>query len=152
MILIEILVVLAVLAILMLLALPTYLDKLLRDQITEALPLADVLKPPVEAAWRASEPLPADNAAAGLPAPEKIVNERVKSVTLEEGAIHIRFGNRAHQSLQDKVLTIRAAGVPDARVVPLAWLCAAAPVPGNMAAQGENRTTVPAAILPVRCR
>ncbi len=150
--LIELLAVLAVAAILMMIALPTYLDRLVREQVAEALALAELAKVPLQAAWRAGQPLPADNEAAGLPPADKIVNQRVHSVALENGAIHIRFGNRAHRALQDKVLTIRAAGVPDARVVPLAWLCAGAAVPGNMQAQGEDRTSVPAGMLPLRCR
>jgi type IV pilus assembly protein PilA len=150
--LIELLVGISVLAILLLIALPSYLDKLVREQVVEALALADVAKPPVQAAWRSGAELPADNAAAGLPVAEQIVNQRVKSVVLEEGAIHIHFGNQAHGQLQGKVLTVRPAGVRQARVVPLVWLCAAAPVPQQMAALGENRTTVPPGMLPLRCR
>jgi type IV pilus assembly protein PilA len=150
--LLELMVTIAVVAILMLIALPSYLDKLVREQVTEALPLADVLKPAVEAAWRAGGPLPADNAAAGLPPPDKIVNQRVRSVTLADGAIHIAFGNSAHRLLQGKVLTVRPAGVEDARIVPLTWLCGGAAVPEKMAPLGENRTSVPAGLLPLRCR
>jgi type IV pilus assembly protein PilA len=150
--LLELMVALAVLAILMLIALPSYLDRQVRAQIAEALPLADIAKPAVDAAWRTGAALPADNAAAGLPPPEKIVNQRVKAVTLDHGAIHILFGNQAHRGLQDKVLTLRPAGVEDARVVPLAWLCGAAKTPDKMTAQGENRTSIPTGLLPLRCR
>jgi type IV pilus assembly protein PilA len=76
----------------------------------------------------------------------------VQSVTLENGAIHIAFGNRAHKTLQGKVLTLRPAGVDDARVVPLAWLCGHAPAPDKMTALGQDRTTVPPGMLPLRCR
>jgi type IV pilus assembly protein PilA len=150
--LLEIVTVLAVIAILAMIALPSYMDRIVREQVAEALPLADLLKPPVESAWRANQPLPADNAAASLPPAEKIVNTRVQSVTLENGAIHIAFGNSAHGKLRGKVLTLRPAGVPDARVVPVTWLCASAAVPDKMAVQGENRTTVPRGVLPLRCR
>jgi type IV pilus assembly protein PilA len=150
--LMELMVALAVLVILMLIALPSFLDRQLREQIAEAVPLADLAKPAVEAAWRAGTALPADNAAAGLPAPEKIVNQRVKAVTLDHGAVHILFGNQAHKSLQDKVLTVRPAGVEDARIVPLAWLCGAAKVPDKMTVQGADKTSVPAPLLPLRCR
>jgi type IV pilus assembly protein PilA len=150
--LMELMVTMAVLVILMLIALPSFLDKQVRDQIAEALPLADIAKPAVEAAWRAGTALPADNAAAGLPEPEKIVNQRVKAVTVDHGAVHILFGNQAHRSLQGKVLTLRPAGVEDARIVPLAWLCAGAKVPDKMTAQGENKTSLPAPMLPMRCR
>lgn len=150
--LIEMLAVLAVIAILAMIALPSYIDRIVREQVVEALPLADLAKPAVEAAWRAGTPLPADNAAAGLPAADKIVSSRVKSVTVDRGAIHIAFGNQANRVLQGKVLSLRPAGVEDARIVPVTWLCAGAAVPGKMTAQGENRTNVPAGLLPMRCR
>lgn len=144
--------VLAVAAILLMIALPGLLERNVREQVAEALPLADLAKTASETAWRNGQPMPADNAAAGLPPPDRIVNQRVQSVTVENGAIHIAFGNQAHRSLRDKVLTLRPAGVPDARVVPVAWVCGAAPVPQPMVVQGENRTSVPPALLPLRCR
>ncbi|WP_299797835.1 pilin [Ramlibacter sp.] len=148
----ELMMVLAVIAVLALIALPSYIDRIVRQQIDEALPLADLAKPPVEAAWRVGTPLPHDNAAAGLPPPEKIVNQVVQSVTLEDGAIQIHFGNRAQHSLQGKTLTLRPAGVVDARIVPLTWLCGRAGAPPQMTAQGEDRTNVPGPYLPLRCR
>lgn len=150
--LIELMVAMAVLVILLLAALPGYSDKLVREQVVEALPLADLAKLPIELAWRLEQPLPADNAAAGLPAADKIVNQRVNAVTVEHGAIHIQFGNQAHKLLQGKVLTVRPAGVDDARVVPVTWLCGPSPVPEKMTAQGENRTSVSVGLLPRRCR
>ncbi|HVZ43022.1 MAG TPA: pilin [Ramlibacter sp.] len=150
--LIEVMTALAVLVILLLIALPSYIDKLVRDQIGEALPLAEVVKPAVEAAWRAGLPLPADNAAAGVPPANKIVNAVVSSVTLENGAIHIVFGNSAHNSIKGRTLTLRPAVVQDTRAVPVAWLCASAAVPGQMVAKGVDRTDVPVALLPLRCR
>jgi type IV pilus assembly protein PilA len=150
--LIELMMVLAIIAILALIALPSFQDRIIRNQIREALPLADLAKPPVQAAWAASQPLPADNAAAGLPAPDRIVNQLVQSVALSDGAIHMTFGQRANGALQGKTLTLRPAVVEDARIVPITWLCGAAPVPNNMTARGEDRTTVPARFLPPRCR
>jgi len=86
---IEALAVIAVIAILATLALPSYLDKIIRDQVVEALPLADIAKAPIAAAWATSQPLPADNAAADLPAPDKIVNYVVSAVAVRSGAIDI---------------------------------------------------------------
>jgi type IV pilus assembly protein PilA len=150
--LIEMMVVVAVIAILALMAFPTYQDKLVRDQIAEALPLADIVKAPVGASWALLRSFPADNAAAALPSPEKIVSNLVSAVALEEGAIHITFGNRANGALRGKVLTLRPAVVDDAPVVPIAWVCGSAPVPGNMTAKGANRTSVPPNYLPLKCR
>jgi type IV pilus assembly protein PilA len=142
----------AVVGILALIALPTYIDKIVRDQIAEALPLADIAKQPINAAWALGADLPADNAAAGLPAADKIVNSLVSSVTVQDGAIHIRFGNRAHRALNGKTLSLRPAVVEDTRIVPVAWLCGKAPVPAQMSARGVDRTDVPAGLLPMRCR
>jgi len=44
---IELLVILGVIAVLLLMAIPSYQHKLVRDQIVEALPLADIAKKPV---------------------------------------------------------------------------------------------------------
>lgn len=145
-------VVIGVIAVLALIALPTFIDKLVRDQINEALPLADVAKPPIAAAWAQGLPWPADNAAAGLPPADKIVNTLVSSVAVQDGAIHMVFGNRAHGALKGKTLTLRPAVVEDARVVPVAWICGKAPVPGKMTVQGSDRTDIPAGLLPLRCR
>jgi type IV pilus assembly protein PilA len=150
--LIELMVTIAVIAILALIALPSYVDRLARDQVAEALPLASVLEPAVQAAWTAHQPLPADNAAAAAPPAEKIVNEMVSSVALENGAIHITFGHRASKALQGHVLTVRPAVVEDAPAVPIAWLCGHSPPPSPMVAKGEDRTNVPAGYLPLRCR
>jgi len=150
--LIEMMVVLAIICILALMAYPTYQDKFVRDQINEALPLADLAKAPVAASWMLLRTLPADNAAAGLPPPEKLVSNLVSSVALEGGAIHITFGNRAAAALKGKVLTLRPAVVEDAQIVPVAWVCASASVPGNMIARGVNRTTIPSPYLPGKCR
>jgi type IV pilus assembly protein PilA len=150
--LIELMVVVAIIAILALMAYPTYQDKLVRDQITEALPLTDIVKAPVAAAWMLLRVLPADNAAAALPPPEKIVSNLVSSVALENGAIHITFGNQANGLLRGKMLTLRPAVVDDAPVVPVAWVCGLAQVPGNMSAKGANRTNLPANLLPLKCR
>jgi len=150
--LIEVMAAVGIVAILALMMLPTYFDSAIRAQIAEALPLADLAKKPVAASWAAAQPLPADNAAAALPPAEKIVSDLVASVSVEEGAIHIRFGNRANSRIRGKLLTLRPAVVEDARVVPVTWVCGFAPVPEKMALKGTNRTDVPASYLPMRCR
>lgn len=143
---------LAIIAILALMTVPSIQTRLVREQIVEAVKLADMAKPPVAAAWRASEALPEDNAAAGLPAADKIVGTYVSGLTLEDGAIHIRFGNSANGAIQGKTLSLRPAVVEDTPMVPVAWVCAHGPVPGNMTARGLDRTDVPPEFLPLNCR
>lgn len=149
---IELMVVIGIVAILALMALPSYQEKFVRDQIAEALPLADIAKPPVAAAWSTGQPLPADNAAAGLPVADKIVNNFVAAVTIKSGAIHMTFGNRANKILRGKTLSLRPAVVEDAPIVPVTWVCGFAEGPAKMTVKGENRTDVPLAYLPLKCR
>jgi type IV pilus assembly protein PilA len=150
--LIEMLAAVAVIAILALIAVPGFQDRIVRTQIVEAVPLADVAKRPIAAAWAASAPLPADNAEAGLPPPEKIVSTLVSAVAVEQGAVHVRFGNQANGALRGRVLSFRPAVVEDAPVVPVSWICGHAPVPDKMSARGPDRTDVPRNFLPLNCR
>lgn len=149
---VEMMVVIGVIATLALMTLPTYIEKTVRDQVIEALPLADIAKPPVSVAWALMQALPADNAAAGLPAADKIVNNYVSAVTVQDGAIHMTFGNRVNKSLNGKILTLRPAVVADAPAVPVAWVCGNASVPDKMTVKGVNKTDVPPLFLPNKCR
>jgi type IV pilus assembly protein PilA len=149
---VEMMVVVGVMAILALMMVPTYNDRLIREQVNEALPLADLAKKPVAAAWAVAQAFPTDNAAAGLPPREKIVSDLVSAVAVEGGSINITFGNRANNQIRGKVLTLRPAVVEDAPVVPVTWLCGFAAVPEKMTAKTPNRTDIPKEYLPIKCR
>ena len=149
---IEMMVVVGIVAILALMMIPGYLDRLIRDQIVEALPLADIAKAPVAASWTIAQVFPADNTAAGLPVAEKIVNNFISALSVQSGAIHITFGNRANGNLRGKVLTLRPATVDDAPIVPVTWVCGYAAAPAKMTVKGENKTNIPMNYLPFLCR
>jgi len=150
--LLELMVVVGIVAILALLAIPTYQDKFVRDQIAEALPLADIAKPPVALSWALVQSFPADNAAAGLPVADKIVNNYINSVAIQGGAINITFGNHANRVVVGKILTLRPAVVEDAPIVPVTWVCGYATAPEKMTVKGENKTNIPPGWLPLKCR
>jgi len=145
-------VVVAIIAILALVAMPSYQGKLVRDQIIEGSSLASLAKAPISGYWSASKTLPPDNASLGLPVADKIVSNLVRAVTVQDGAIHITYGNRANGVLRDKTLTLRPAVVDDAPIVPVAWVCAFAKGPDKMTVRGENKTDIPREYLPVNCR
>ena len=149
---VEMLVVVTIIAILALMAVPSFQDQIVRDQINTALPLADIAKPPNAASWAMLQTFPPDNAGAGLPAADKIVNNAISSVAVQDGAIHITFGNRANGLINGKILTLRAAVVEDAPVVPLTWVCGYAEAPDKMTLHGQNRTNIQAGFLPFACR
>lgn len=150
--LIEMIVVMAIIAILALMLVPTYQDKIIRDQIVEAVPLADIAKKRIEASWSATHTFPHNNKSAGLPPADKIVNNYISATLVQDGAIHITFGNSANAQIVGKTLTIRPAIVPDAPIVPIAWVCGNAVGPDKMTVRGENRTNVLLTYLPFNCR
>ncbi len=150
---IEALVVVAIIGVLALMAVPGLQERIVRDQVTQAYPpLLTAVRPPLEAAWAATQTFPADNAAAGLPVAEKIVNNQISSVTIANGVINMTFGNNASGALKGKILSIRPAVVDDAPVVPVTWICGNAAWPPQMAVKGENKTNIPSVFLPVDCR
>jgi type IV pilus assembly protein PilA len=148
----ELMAVVAIVAILAMLAMPSYLDRIVRDQIKEALPLADIARQPIAASWALMQVFPADNAVAGLPPAEKIVANYVSALAVEDGAIHITFGNRVNRTIAGKILTLRPAVVADAPVVPVAWVCGYAEAPEKMTITGKNLTNIPQPLLPIECR
>jgi type IV pilus assembly protein PilA len=150
--LIELMIVLAVIVILATIALPNTQDRLVRDQIVEAVKLAEIAKAPVALRWSTTHTLPTDNTAAGLPSADKIVSNLVSAVAVDAGAIHVTFGNRANGAIRGKTLTLRPAVVEDTPIVPVAWVCAGASAPQKMTAMGSNRTDVPVRFLPLNCR
>jgi type IV pilus assembly protein PilA len=150
--LIEMMAVVAIIAILAAISVPSYLFKITREQIELGISLADLVKKPVAASWLATQSFPADNAAAGLPSADKIVNNYVSAIALENGAIHISFGNRATGALKGKILTLRPAIVEDAVIVPVTWVCAGAEAPDKMTIKGVDKTTVKIEHLPGVCR
>ena len=150
--LMEMMVVIAIIGILALIAAPSYMDQMIRKQIVDAVPLADIAKAPVAASWALAHALPHDNAGAGLPVAEKIVNNFISSVSVEDGAIQIVFGNSVNSTIKGKMLSIRPAVVEDAPVVPVAWVCGNAAVPDKMTIKGRKQDQyfrgLPAAQLP----
>ena len=83
---------------------------------------------------------------------DKIVNNYVSALAVQDGVIHLTFGNRASKSIAGKTLSLRPAIVEDAPMVPITWVCGFAEAPGKMTALGSDRTTVDPAYLPMECR
>ena len=149
---IEMMVVVAIIAILAMIAIPSSMGRIVKEQVIAAMPLADIAKEPIAAAWKATKTLPANNEEAGLPAPEKVVSNFVSALIVQDGVIHMTFGNKAHPQIKGKILSMRPAVIEESQVVPIAWVCGNAKVPGKMTIKGENKTNVSADYLPQACR
>lgn len=149
---IEMMVVVAIIAILAMIAIPSSLGRIVKEQINAALPLADIVKEPIASAWKLTKTLPADNKEAGLPDADKVVNNLISSVEVQNGAIHMTFGNKAHPKIKGKILSLRPAVIDESQIVPVTWVCGNAKAPDKMTLKGENKTNVSAEFLPMLCR
>lgn len=149
---IEMMVVVAIIGILAMIAIPSGIERIIREQITAALPLAEVAKEPAGAQWKALKTLPVDNKEAGLPTPDKVVSNLINSLEVNKGVIHMIFGNKANPQLQGKILSIRPAVIEESQAVPIAWVCGNAKPPVNMVLFGDNRTNIDAKFLPFACK
>jgi len=150
--LIELLVAIAVVAILATLALPSVQAPFVRQQVVDSATLTNLAKAAVSGKWTTTQKMPLDNTEAGLPEADKLVGNYVASVTVDGGALHVRFGNQANGAIMGKTLSFRPAVVDGAPMVPIAWVCGSAAIPDKMSAKGVDRTDVPAKFLPLNCR
>lgn len=149
--LLELMVVVAIIGILASIALPAYQDYTSRAKVAEGLSLADELKPQIREYWKFHQRFPANNETAAVPAVEHLLGNYVKGMRVEDGAIHIIFGNKAVE-MQDQILSLRPLHVPASPTSPIAWLCGYSDTPAGMTAAGVNRTSVDRKLLPAACR
>lgn len=149
---IEMMVVIAIFAILATIAIPSSMGRIVKEQIVAAMPLADIAKTPIAANWKLEKTLLADNEAVGLPEHNKIVNNYVSNVLVENGAIHMTFGNKAHNVIKGKILSMRPAVIEESPIVPVTWVCGNAKAPEQMTVMGVNKTTLAPEYLPYICK
>jgi type IV pilus assembly protein PilA len=149
---IEMMVVVAVIAILAMIAIPSQMGRIIKEQVIAALPLADIAKEPIAASWKTDKTLLAGNKEAGLPEPEKVVSNFVSKLEISDGVINLTFGNKAHPKIMGKVISLRPAVIDESQIVPIAWVCGNAKAPDQMTIKGENKTNVPDEYLPHLCR
>lgn len=150
--LIELMIVVAIMGILSVIAVPTYQDRVIRAQVEEGMVLSKFVQQSVQTYYTKHHRLPANNAAAGLPGSDKIMGNYVVDVQVRDGAVVVTFGNRVNRFIDKKKLTLRPAIVEGQPVVPIAWVCGNASVPGKMKVGGRNDTDIPPSQLPIDCR
>ena len=122
-------------------AIPNYIAY--RDQsfIPEALTMTGGIRQLIGDYYAYQGRFPADNKALGMLEPEYYPGKYVKSVTVENAAIHVQFSDESR--FPDQVLTIRPAVAevyPQGNLV--VWLCGYAKPAEGMMAFGENKTSI----------
>jgi type IV pilus assembly protein PilA len=150
--LIELMIVVAIIGILAGIAIPAYQNYTIRAQVTEAFSLASELKGPIQEYRKERGILPTDNAAAGVPEPEKLIGNYVTRVEISHGAIHVTFGNFVNKALEGQIVTLQPIVVKGSPASPMSWRCGYRDVPKGMESAGENRTNMNPQFLPTSCR
>jgi type IV pilus assembly protein PilA len=152
--LIELMVVVAIIGILAAIALPNYTDYTVRAKLVESLSIASELQMNVKDYYRANLRFPANNAEAGVPEPRFLLGHYVQSVTVEDGALHVRLreGVLPNDDGADRILSIQPLVVTGSPTSPISWRCGKQAVPEGMEPVGQNRTTLDGPYLPSNCR
>ncbi len=150
--LIELMIVVAIIGILASIAIPAYQDYTIRAQVTESFSITNELKLSIRDFYKVSGRFPSDNAEAGVPAIEHLIGNFVTGVEVDDGAMHVEFGNYVNGNLVGETLTIRPIYVTDSPTSPISWLCGYQEPPSGMSAAGEDRTTLEGKHMPAMCR
>lgn len=150
--LIELMIVIAIIGILASISLPSYQIFTTRAQVSEALVIVGELKSIVTEYYKQTGKFPLDNKDAGIPEPKYLLGNYVKEIRVENGAFHIRLGNKANIMLAGKILTIRPIVVTGSPASPFSWVCGHSSIPEGMEAVGKNLTELEPAVLPGNCR
>jgi type IV pilus assembly protein PilA len=150
--LIELMIVVSIIGILAAIATPQYSVYMRRSEVADALSMGSHVKEHITAYYVENLDFPENNKKTGLPEPSKLIGNRITSVTIVDGAFHIKFGNKSSKLLQNKILTFRPATVNNSPTSPISWLCGyATPVEG-MSAIGQNKTDIPTEYLTSTCK
>ena len=151
--LIELMVVIAIMAILAMLAIPSQMGRVTQKRIVETLELVEPFKQNIETYYKTNTgAFPKDNAAAGMPDPDKIKGNYLRKLEVRDGVLHLYLGQKLPEQLHEKIVSVRPMFVKDEPSVGLSWVCGNNPKPDGMHSPGKNLTDIDLILLPGRCR
>jgi type IV pilus assembly protein PilA len=110
------------------------------------------MKGPIQEYRKERGTFPSNNAAAGVPEPNKLIGNYVTSVEVKDGAINVTFGNFVNKMVTGQIVTLQPIVVKGSPASPMSWRCGYRGVPAGMEPVGENRTNVNLQFLPSSCR
>ncbi|MCI5179077.1 MAG: prepilin-type N-terminal cleavage/methylation domain-containing protein [Candidatus Electrothrix sp. AW3_4] len=139
--LIELMFVIAIIGILVAVAIPNFIAYRNQAFIPEALTMTGGIRQLIADSYAYTGRFPTDNKALGLLPPKYYPGKYVKSVAVENGAVHVQFSRNSR--FPNEVLTIRPA-VPEASPQGnfVVWICGYAKPAASMTAFGKNKTSI----------
>ncbi len=150
--LLELLTVALIIGILSAIAIPAYHTYLLRAKISEAYNISATARQKIAKYYQYVGDFPKDNYATGLARADKLTGQYVKSVTVENGAIHLLFSDK-DASLEGKYLTLRPVTVKGSLTSPIYFICGYASLDNDKKiVHGNNKTDIDDYLLNSSCR
>jgi type IV pilus assembly protein PilA len=149
--LIELMVVMAIIGMIAVMSMPIFYSNLVRSQVSEAIKLSVSIKDKIELYYLHNQKFPENNLDTGVPPADKLISNFITYMQIENGALHIKFGNNINSKVKDKILTIRPMVVEDSPESPISWVCGYAKTVKGMRIIGENKSNINKLYLPIKC-
>jgi len=150
--LIELMIVVAIIGILALVAIPQYILFRQKAEVSHAVSIAGALKQKVSLYYSERLIFPATNTNLSIGSPVSLSVDKVSSVEIRQGAIHVTMGAGVSSPLDGKILTLRPA-VNDVGTSPVInWYCGYNQPGVNTTVGGVNLTDIDPDLLPSACQ
>ncbi len=146
--------VIVIIGILSVIAIPNYMNYIVRAKISEGFILSSKLTTSIADYYAYTGKLPENKQALGIPEMEQLTGKYVDDLKIEQGAIHIVFKEdfKFDNMTEKGVLTLRPAlsdFYPPNNTI--TWVCGNATVAKGLILKGENKTNLPTHYLYKHC-
>lgn len=118
--LIELMIVVSIVGILAAIAIPAYMDYIVRVQVSEGINLSGSAKAAIAAYYQEHGTYPTDNDEAALPPAATIKGDYVSSISIDGAVVSISFNNEANSQIAGQTMTLAATSLAGS----LTWNCA----------------------------